>query len=104
VRARAEGRETEYVVTDRRVLIRRGLTELSLDRSRIFDVAELRTVFGRKHVFFILDGPEGRALGDSGALSGLLPARDLVPPVLYDLEDVGDLRALFGLADRDSVA
>jgi hypothetical protein len=104
VRARAEGRDTEYVVTDRRVLIRRGLTELSLDRSRIFDVAELRTVFGRKHVFFILDGPEGRALGDSGALSGLLPARDLVPPVLYDLDDVGALRTLFGREERDSLA
>jgi hypothetical protein len=104
VRARAEGRDTEYLVTDRRVLIRRGLTELSLDRSRIFDVAELRTVGGRRHVFFILDGPEGRALGDSGALTGLLPARDLVAPVLYDLEDVVALRALFGREERESLA
>ena len=104
VRARAEGRDTEYLVTDRRVLIRRGLTELSLDRSRIFDVAELRTLGGRKHVFFILDGPEGRALGDSGALTGLLPARDLVPPVLYDLDEVASLRALFGREERESLA
>ncbi|MBX7193299.1 MAG: hypothetical protein K1X94_14690 [Sandaracinaceae bacterium] len=104
VRSRAEGRNTEYLVTDRRVLIRRGLTELSLDRSRVFDVAEVKTLGGRKHVFFILDGPEGRALGDSGALTGLLPARDLVPPVLYDVEDVGALRTLFGREERDSLA
>lgn len=104
VRARAQGRDTEYLVTDRRVLIRRGLTELSLDRSRIFDVAEVRSLGGRKHVFFLLDGPEGRALGDSGALTGLLPARDLVPPVLYDLEEAASLFAIFGREERDSLA
>ncbi len=103
VRARAEGRDTEYLVTDRRVLIRRGLTELSLDRTRIFDVAELRSLLGLRHVFFILDGPEGRALGDSGALHGLLPSRDGVPPVLYDLRDVAALRALFGRDERESL-
>jgi hypothetical protein len=35
LRARAMGRDTEYVVTNRRVLIRRGRTELSLDRKGI---------------------------------------------------------------------
>jgi len=104
VRARAEGRDTEYLVTDRRVLIRRGLTELSLDRSRVFDVAELRSIAGLRHVFFILDGPEGRALGDSGALHGLLPSRDAVPPILYDLRDVGALRVLFGREERESLS
>ncbi|GAB4208682.1 MAG: hypothetical protein OHK0013_27350 [Sandaracinaceae bacterium] len=103
VRARAQSRDTEYLVTDRRVLIRRGRTELSLDRSRIFDVAELRSLLGLRHVFFILDGPDGRALGDSGALSGLLPSRDLVPPVLFDLRDVAALRALFGREERESL-
>jgi hypothetical protein len=103
VRARAEGRDTEYLVTDRRVLIRRGRTELSLDRSRIFDVAELRSLLGLRHVFFILDGPEGRALGDSGALHGLLPSRDAVPPILYDLREVASLRALFGREERESL-
>lgn len=104
VRARNEGRDTEYLVTDRRVLIRRGRTELSLDRTRIFDVAERRSALGLRHVFFILDGPEGRALGDSGALHGLLPSRDGVPPILYDLRDVGALRTLFGREERDSLA
>ncbi len=100
VRARAEGRDTEYLVTDRRVLIRRGRTELSLDRGRVFDVAARPGLFGLTHAFFILDGKEARALGDSGALTGLLPARDGVPPVFYELRDVEALRAL--LVERTS--
>jgi len=94
VRARAEGRDTEYLVTDRRVLIRRGRIELSLDRARVFDVAARPGLFGVTHAFFILDGKEARALGDSGALTGLLPARDAVPPVFYELRDVEALREL----------
>ena len=102
-RARAEGRDTEYLVTDRRVLIRRGRTELSLDRARVFDVAARPTLFGLTHAFFILDGKEARALGDSGALSGLLPARDAVPPVFYELRDVEALRELLiGRTSRPS--
>jgi len=102
-RARAEGRDTEYLVTDRRVLIRRGRTELSLDRARVFDVAARPSLFGLSHAFFILDGKEARALGDSGALSGMLPARDAVPPVFYELRDVEALRALLiGRTSRPS--
>ena len=37
--ARTMSRETEYLLTSRRVLIRRGRTELSLDRQAIVDVA-----------------------------------------------------------------
>lgn len=103
VRARAEGRDTEYLVTDRRVLIRRGRTELSLDRARVFDVASRPGFFGVTHAFFILDGKEARALGDSGALTGLLPARDAVPPVFYELRDVDALRELLnGRTSRPS--
>lgn len=103
VRARAEGRDTEYLVTDRRVLIRRGRTELSLDRARVFDVAVRPGSFGVTHAFFILDGKEARALGDSGALTGLLPARDGVPPVFYELRDVQALRdLLIGRVSRPS--
>lgn len=103
VRARAEGRDTEYLVTDRRVLIRRGRTELSLDRARVFDVASRPGLFGLTHAFFILDGKEARALGDSGALTGLLPARDAVPPVFYELRDVEALRELLlGRTSRPS--
>lgn len=103
VRARAEGRDTEYLVTDKRVLIRRGRTELSLDRARVFDVASRPGLFGLTHAFFILDGKEARALGDSGAMTGLLPARDAVPPVFYELRDVEALRELLlGRTSRPS--
>lgn len=102
-RARAEGRDTEYLVTDKRVLIRRGRTELSLDRARVFDVAARPGFRGLSHAFFILDGKEARALGDSGALSGLLPARDAVPPIFYELRDVDALRTLLvGRTSRPS--
>lgn len=102
VHARAEGAQSEYLVTDQRVLIRRGLTELSLDRARIVDVAVRPAGRGLVHAFLILDGPEGRALADGGALGTLLPARATVPPVLWELGDPSALRrALFG-AGEDS--
>jgi hypothetical protein len=101
VRARAEGRDTEYLVTDRRVLIRRGRTELSLDRGRVFDVAARPGFLGVTHAFFILDGKEARALGDSGALTGLLPARDAVPPIFYEVREIEALREVL-LLERTS--
>ncbi len=85
--ARAMGRDTEYVVTSRRVLIRRGRTELSLDRQAIVDVAVVPVGLGCRNLFLILDAPGSRALSDSGALTPLGPARDGVPPVLYELRD-----------------
>jgi hypothetical protein len=87
IRARAMGRDTEYVVTNKRVLIRRGRTELSLDRKGIVDVAVVPVADGSRHVFLILDAPEARALSDSGAMMPMPPARDIVPPVLYELRD-----------------
>ncbi len=93
-RARAMGRDTEYIVTNRRVLIRRGLTELSLDRRGIVDVAVVPVADGCRHLFLILDAPEARALSDSGAMTPLTPARDLVPPVLYELRDADGVREL----------
>jgi hypothetical protein len=86
-RARALGRATEYVLTNQRVLIRRGRTELSLDLRSIVDVAVVPVPDGCRHLFLILDAPEARALSDSGAMLPLSPARDLVPPVLYELRD-----------------
>ena len=94
VNARAEGRSTEYLVTDRRLLIRRGRSELSLDRSRIFDLAETHSWLGLRTVFLILDGPGAKALRVSGARSALPPPRDPVHPVLYELSDTSELRAL----------
>jgi hypothetical protein len=86
--ARAMSRDTEYIVSSRRVLIRRGRTELSLDRRAIVDVAVVPVWLGCRNLFLILDAPGSRALSDSGALMPLGPARDLVPPVFYELRDV----------------
>jgi hypothetical protein len=101
IRARAMGRDTEYVVTNRRVLIRRGRTELSLDRKTIVDVAVVPVADGCRHLFLILDAPEARALSDSGALTPLTPARDLVPPVLYELRDAEGVYELLLRRDSD---
>jgi hypothetical protein len=93
-RARALGRDTEYILTEGRLLIRRGTTELSVDRRRIVDVADTRTFRGLHNVFLVLDAPESRALADSGALSHIPPPRDSVQPVLYELRDVELLKRL----------
>jgi hypothetical protein len=85
--ARAEGSSTEYILTDTRVLIRRGLTELSVDRRRIVDVAEQPSTGDLGNLYLILDGHHARALDDSGALGLLSPPRALVPPVLYEVRD-----------------
>ncbi|HEY6881800.1 MAG TPA: hypothetical protein VI299_27420 [Polyangiales bacterium] len=94
IHARAMSRETEYVLTTRRVLIRRGRIELSLDRRAIVDIAVVPVGRGCRNLFFILDAPGARALSDSGALLPLGPARDLVPPVLYELRDAERVCAL----------
>ena len=50
------------------------------------------------------DGPEAKALADSGALRVIAPSRDSVPPVLYDLRDPAGLRTLLiGRASRPSL-
>ena len=100
LRARHLGLETEYVLTDRRLLIRRGPTELSVDRRRIVDVADTKASRGLHHLFLVLDAPESRALADSGALRKLTPARESVPPVLFELRDVEKLKDL--ILDRRS--
>ncbi len=100
-RARAMGRDTEYIVTNLRVLIRRGRTELSLDRRSIVDVAVVPVSDGCRHLFLILDAPEARALSDSGAMTPLTPARDLVPPVLYELRDADGVCKLLLTPDDD---
>lgn len=93
--ARADGSLTEYLLTDTRLLIRRGLTELSVDRRRIVDVADIPTAGGCSNLVLILDGPHGRALDDNGALSMFTsPPRALVPPVLYEVDDPSYVRGL----------
>jgi len=92
--ARAGGSRTEYVLTDSRLLIRRGLVELSVDRRRIVDVAALPSTSGCCNLHLILDAPDARALDDNGALGLLPPPRATVPPVLYEVTDQELLREL----------
>jgi hypothetical protein len=92
--ARANGSSTEYVLTDTRLLIRRGLTELSIDRRRIVDVADLPSTAGSRNLHLILDSPDARALEDSGALGLLSPPRATVPPVLYEVTELELVRKL----------
>lgn len=99
-RPRTMARATEYVITHERVLIRRGRTELSLDRSAIVDVAVVRRRRGLGDVFLILDAPNARALSDSGAMLPLSPARDPVPPVMFALRDADRVSAL--LLEKDA--
>lgn len=99
-RAHAMRSDTEYVLTDRRLLIRRGRIELSLDRRWIVEVAETRAWRGLTNLYLVLDGPEARALADSGALSTIAPSRDAMLPVLFELRDPGVIQSLLG--DRES--
>jgi hypothetical protein len=84
VRPRRLVRQTRYYVTTKRVLIRRGNEELSLDRSRIAYV--IAAPSRRLHdVFLVLDGPQARALAPSGAFGG--DDRGELLPVFASIED-----------------
>ncbi|MBK8217168.1 MAG: hypothetical protein IPK71_25870 [Myxococcales bacterium] len=78
-------RATRYFVTNRRVLIRRGNEELSLDRRCI---AYVITAPARRHddLFLVLDGPRARALAASGAF-GEGQATGELTPVFSQIED-----------------
>lgn len=83
--------QTRYFVTNRRVLIRRGLEELSLDRARISYVIDApRRSSGELHdVFLVLDGPKARGLSASGA---------------FDENGLGELAPVFSaIADGPAV-
>ncbi|HZU85290.1 MAG TPA: hypothetical protein VE987_20305 [Polyangiaceae bacterium] len=85
-------RATRYLVTNSRVLIRRGNEELSLDRTRIAYVID--APFKKLHdVFLVLDGPQARALAPSGAFGGE-DRDDALRPVfaaIADAETVGQI-------------
>jgi len=103
-RARALGRSTEYLLTNRRVLIRRGRTELSVDRRRIVDVAQTSGSRGTHHMYLLLDAPGSKALSDSGALRSIPPARDAVAPVFFEIGNPERVRRmLLGRRSRPSV-
>jgi hypothetical protein len=91
-------RATRYLVTNQRVLIRRGREELSLDRARIADViasptrkplrdGAVATGPGSSLVdlFLVLDGPHARAFASSGAFRE--GDGDSLLPVLSAIED-----------------
>jgi hypothetical protein len=75
---------TRYLVTDRRVLIRRDREELHLDRGRIAYVITA-PVKHLSDVFLVLDGPQARAFAPFGAFGG--DAGDQLRPVLLAIED-----------------
>jgi hypothetical protein len=84
-------RQTRYLVTDHRVLIRRGHEELHLDRGRIAYV--ITAPVKRLHdVFLVLDGPQARALAASGAFGE--DSGDRLRPVLAAIEDADTVAAL----------
>jgi hypothetical protein len=94
VRPRRLARSTRYLVTDRRVLIRRGDEELSLDRGRIADVISAPFDGGAPDpgkvsrltdVYLVLDGPRARAYSSSGAFGER--DDDKLVPVLSAIED-----------------
>ncbi|WP_394828367.1 hypothetical protein [Pendulispora albinea] len=81
-------RRTIYVVTNRRVLIRRHREELHLERGRIAYV--IAAPARRLHdVFLVLDGPQARALAPSGAFAsfGREEAEGALLPVFARIED-----------------
>ena len=98
--SRAAGSSSEYILTNTRVLIRRDNTELSVDRRRIVDVAELPCTGDLRNLFLILDGIGATALDDSGALSLLPPPRAAVLPVLYEVRDQELFRSLLFAPDQ----
>ncbi|MEB2312138.1 MAG: hypothetical protein OZ921_18370 [Sorangiineae bacterium] len=79
-------RETRYLVTNRRVLIQRGVEELHLDRARIVDVIDAPSGDGLRTVFLVLDGPRARALAPSGAFGEGERGPEL-RPVFESVED-----------------
>jgi hypothetical protein len=99
VRPARLARATRYLVTDRRVLIRRAHDELSLDRRRIADVITAPTRSGSVSlidVFLVLDGPHARAFASSGAFRHVEAGG--LQPVLVAVEDAETVATLLRTA------
>lgn len=87
-------KNTRYLITDKRVLIQRGMEELHVDRGIIVDVIDAPIGDGLHDVFFVLDGPRARALAASGAF-GELGRGPHLRPVFEAVDDAeGASRAL----------
>ncbi len=90
-------RSTRYLVTNRRVLIRRGREELSLDRARIADVISAPSRAGSTppvDLFLVLDGPQARAFASSGAFQEGEGDSEGLVPVLHAIEDAETVGAI----------
>jgi hypothetical protein len=92
LRPHALRKTTRYFVTDRRVLIRRGHEELSLDRARIADAIPAPSARNSRSLFLVLDGPRARSLSVSGAFEQA--ASSELVPVFSSLEDAETPHAL----------
>jgi hypothetical protein len=102
-------RATRYLVTDRRVLIRRGDEELHLDRARIAYVIDAPSPpsapsngAALHDVFLVLDGPQARALATSGAFARF--ADDALAPVLGAIDDAETVGAILRSDPRAEAA
>jgi len=102
--ARKAGCATEYILTDGRVLIRRGRTELSVDRRRIVDIIDVPSTGGSRTVHLILDAPQSRAIDDSGLFSNGVPPRATVPPVLYEIKELELFRNILFRRNQESMS
>ena len=92
VRPSRLARATRYLVTNRRVLIRRGYEELHLDRSRIAYVIDAPS----RHLhdlFLVLDGPQARGMATSGAF-GAYGDDGKLAPVLSAIDDAETVGAI----------
>ena len=95
-------RDTRYFVTNRRVLIRRGSEELSLDLGRIaYVIAGDRR--GSRDLFLVLDGPKARAMAVHGAFGGAEEPAEL-SPVFAAIPRGDGPESLLGPASHPSVA
>jgi len=102
VRPSRLARVTRYFVTDRRVLIHRGLEELHLDRGRIAYVIaapQKDKVGALADLFLVLDGPRARALAPMGAFGG--QDRTSLVPVFASIEDAETVGALLRPETRE---
>jgi len=97
-------KETRYLITNKRVLIQRGVEELHLDRKQIVDVIDAPAGGGLHDVFMVIDGPRARALAASGAF-GEIERSPHLRPVFEAVEDAeGASRILLETPDLPRAA
>jgi hypothetical protein len=88
-------RHTRYLVTNRRILLQRGQSEIHLARSTVVDVIEQRGVYGGTDVYLVMDGPHARGYAVSGAFGTADLAKGFLP-VLRGIADPEGLRSALG--------